>query len=631
MDKKKLLKGCGILILLACGILLISKITHKENIPTGYYFFSEIHIITAKNQDEKLTAHNGRPLSPEKFAEWIEDKVREENNDFYLHYTEGSLYLYDWLGEKSKIETTTDTLVLNNNTYHFSVSHDGKLTLTRGDMCFLIDCKGVLTLDFSRNKNEKITAIEEQQKKSLVELKANYQHDKQQIAQNKFISDFIGQKIVQKPMSIKLPIDYILDEGDAYFLKNLLDENTINKYKNVTSTWIVHGNRYDIRVAYIKAEDNPFDINKIVKSDAIMPESVVYQEKQGAIYYDQNNNLTAVYTTYDKKEKEYCVAFAEGMKKATLDEIAKKYAIIKTLSAEDMGELLTPETASMAPKQFEDKFGKLFDSEALAKTLREELKNKLIIENLIQKQSSGIDGTHSFKFMPEFKDMITVHSGNISDLKREIENYYKLDDEKLSWRVGYQDEHVLIMEHSAQELNYISYYFIEDKGLIYQIAYNPFDNSHENEGTLADHLRVINSLRQLPEIKENHYSTKFITQHVGKYSNAQKLDEHDGLPIGLTQYLVALNVNNQDRWGALDSAGNMIINIKYTIEVSDWGYLVSNLDKCTAFKSGAVFCAKGLIDYKGHVLVPAKYKYIEQTDDALVLISSDGKKTLFKH
>ena len=99
-------------------------------------------------------------------------------------------------------------------------------------------------------------------------------------------------------MSIKLPIDYILDEGDAYFLKNLLDENTINKYKNVTSTWIVHGNRYDIRVAYIKAEDNPFDINKIVKSDAIMPESVVYQEKQGAIYYDQNNNLTAVYTSF---------------------------------------------------------------------------------------------------------------------------------------------------------------------------------------------------------------------------------------------------------------------------------------------------------------------------------------------
>lgn len=630
MDKKILLKGCILFILLACVILLISKITHKENITTGYYSFSNVHISTAKNQDGKLTDHNDRPLSPEKFAEWMEDEIREKSDEFYLHYAEDGLYLYDWVGVKSKIEITADTLVWNNNTYRFSVGHDRKMTLTRDDMCDLINCNGVFTLDFTRNKNERITAIEKQQKENLVELKANYQHDKQQIAQNKLISDFIGEKIVQKPMSIKLPIDYTLDEGDAYFLKKLLDKNTINKYKDTTSTWIVRGNHDDIRAAYIKAETNPFDINKIVKSDAIMPESVVFQEKQGAIYYDKNNNLTAVYTTYDKKEKEYCVAFAEGMKNATLDEIAKKYAIIKTLSAEDMGELLTPETANMAPKQFEDKFGKLFDSEALAQTLREELKNKLTIENIIQKQSNGIDGSHSFKFMTDFKEMITVHSGNISDLKREIENHYKLGDEKLNWRVGYQDEHVLIMEHTAQKLSYISYYFIKDHGLIYQIAYDPFDDSHDNEGTLADHLRVINSLRQLPEIKENHYSTKFITQHVGKYSYAKKLDEHDGLPVGLTQYFVALNVNNQERWGALDSAGNMIINIKYTIEVSDWGYLVSNLDKCTAFKSGAVFCAKGLIDYKGHVLVPAKYKYIEQTGDALELMSFDGKKTLFK-
>lgn len=165
MDKKKLLKGCGILILLACGILLISKITHKENIPTGYYFFSDIHISTAKNQDGKLTDHNGRPLSPEKFAEWIEDKVREKSDDFYLHYAEDGLYLYDWVGVKSKIETTTNTLVLNNNTYHFSVSYDGKLTLTRDDMCFLIDCKGVLTLDFTRNKTKESLLLKNSRKK----------------------------------------------------------------------------------------------------------------------------------------------------------------------------------------------------------------------------------------------------------------------------------------------------------------------------------------------------------------------------------------------------------------------------------------------------------------------------------
>lgn len=462
-----------------------------------------------------------------------------------------------------------------------------------------------------------------------VQVRTFFSKEKESFSPNRDIHDFLGQTTVHGPVNIKLPIDYGLYPGDPYFIIDLFSESFFNKHEKSMSTWLVENDKPGARIVYIKTESNPFNIQAIIDSDVLIPEAVIWQEKNGAIYYDRQGNLKAIYTAYNKNAKQYGFAIADGGHRDNLQDITKKYSIIKTLSSGSSGELITLDTAKLTPEQFSKKIIPLYEVQPITGAIQSKLDEELQMTELLRSTSEFSLDPQLTEFDPD--KTLSVYKDNIAVRKKKIIEGFKLDSEKTNWHVGYEDDHVLIMASPDGATGFLSYYFIEDNGLVYQIAYNPWSSRSDYSGTLLDHLRMINTLRQLPVIQVNHYSANLIKQHAKRYAYAREWDESDGLPAGVKQYFLEGYSDKDKGSGVIDAQGNVILAMNYhCITPSPKGYLVES-EEDPVKRSGGYIYKKGFVDFNGKVVIVPKYKFIKVTDDGLKLFDFSDKETFFKY
>ncbi|MDC9622398.1 hypothetical protein PSI22_12315 [Xenorhabdus sp. XENO-7] len=331
----------------------------------GYYLIKNIDVIF--DEDEGI----------EDFKELIAKKIKGEKDYMYFFLTpDEASYFTGVKPEKTaikdnRLEIGHDMLTLKNT---FS---GVKLVGDKKRICGFYNCIITFELDKVKQNDKRLLDIQNKFKESEIKKQKLYAAQKEKLAELVF-KDFFGQLTYLDDFSIKLePIESgsLNEINSGIYFRNMgglrIDleskDNTIYNFKNQNSQLIGE-------LFIIKSLKDKFDYSSWLE----IQDEILYQDKQGAIYYNMHGELEAVYYQYDEKSQHYFIGLANAPK---LETIKKAYIMLRTMDEQYRGEIANIQDVSLSQTDFEKKYGikisDSFDSQEIHKVLIKKMNDKL--------------------------------------------------------------------------------------------------------------------------------------------------------------------------------------------------------------------------------------------------------------
>ncbi|SUB81769.1 Uncharacterised protein [Pragia fontium] len=424
------------------------------------------------------------------------------------------------------------------------------------------------------------------------------------------IQDFVGQLTHQNTLSIKLPVGQSIREQKSGTYYRWFDSVYIDIEDETTHVY--HSNNDDLCLISTISEKSLFDFDSWLSEQTDTPEAVIYRENNGAIYYNTQGQLTAFYYTYSQEAKRYTFAETNIPDHNDMADIAKKYAVLRTLSPENTGTLFNISAAEIEPTQFKQRYGSLYNIQNLEQRLRQEITKSLQLTHLLVQNNAYSQFSYSHFPLSEMSyATIKVSKGDINAAQQVIIDRLSTEYNHDRYKLIYRSQDALVIEDKAYYNNYHSYYFIYDSGLTYQIKFDPgYDDS-----SLYAHIDFIHSLRLLSPIQANPYSSQFIADHLYRYYRVEPVQ---GTPDNLQHYKIF--TANGDISGIIDATGKMIIPAKYRqVRPTRSGYLVTNQMN-----------QQGFISYQGEQLLDDIYEKISDYKNGLLFVAHRSQGLVYK-
>lgn len=542
-----------VLSLLAAG-LFQAQAADLFQLPAGRYIIDEIRIDAKKNSQ-----------IPPELIEAIQD-IKNQTY-FELDTTKRHLLRYS-LNEPHELTVDAGKQQIDDEGTIFRIGPftRGRQQLIQQDACGWFDCQAVVYLKRVADGDTRLQQIQQYQ---IAERKQQIADSEQAAAewQKLGVHEFEGTLFTENTISIKLPPDLHLSQQQTGIYYRWFDKVRVNLEQPDTLIYSAKYQQISLSLIAVKSERSQFNLPAYLKEQTNLPEAVFFREAHGAAFISSQGRVEAIYSHYDEKNRVWLFATATAENEDQLVDLNRAYAILRTIDPANQGAMIDIRaTAALTPTQFQQQYGALNNPQRYETPLRDAITYLLQFETLLR-------GANSRRFMLDndvfSNNQVWALPDSIANAQQSLIKAMQTPDEDGdTMHVVYQDKHVLLFQDDQTPAFYLSYYFIEDNGLAYQIV----NGISPNETPWIDHLRFINAMRQLPLFKLNTYPAALINSQVGKYYDVK---QYDDLPGGRQHYFVIHRDNNEG--GVIDRAGRTIIPAVYQdIQPSGPGYIVED-------------------------------------------------------
>lgn len=443
----------------------------------GVYIIDDIAIVF-DNDSNNEDAKERRSLQ-----DFISNSIKLLKDDMYFNYAPTQMDVYTAEGKhtaelkqgRMQINEVEHTLIAKGKD-HLRLVSDKKLA------CGFYDCEITLTLKKAEENNPALLSMKQQFAEVQEANKTQLMQERETMAHSPQV-DFPG--VLFSPaehVAIKLPLN-ISDElkalDDGNYVRRL-DNVVIDRKQEGTSVYYYRGS-HDIRLDLIvvRAKKSDFDLMSWLRANS----DVLAQSDTGAVYYNQDGTLEALYFQYDDVTQRYFFAVANA---SELTSMVTLVNILRTMDASQRGEYLSITDLALSRQALEEKthlkMDETLDKEKIHQAIWSE------IDFILQKPQRFIAQSQLLRpvrisvpsktFRPDI--YLSLSSRPLAQLMAEAEKDHpqgkRLDD-------------VFIYETGSEEA--YRYYVAAGDGLTLQLAV-PVD-----VGNLAEQLMLLHVFRQL--------------------------------------------------------------------------------------------------------------------------------------
>lgn len=509
--------------------LLLAGCRGDDAPSAGVYLVDDIKVVFNQDDDGEEKA------ARRSLQEGISNSIKALKDDIYFSYSPEHMDFYTAEG-KQAAALKQGRMQINGVGHTLTAAGKDRLQLVSDKKlaCGFYDCEITLTLKKTDDSDPALVAIKQQFAQIEAAHQARLAQEKETLARQP-LADFPGLLFSPAdPFVVKLPIDVYqgLRQWNSGFYVRHMGKVLIDKEQEGTLIYTYDDRPRDTHIDLLVARGgkDDFDLTTWLSGS----KGVLSQSENGALYYNQQGQLEALYFQYDAASQRYFFALANAPEIAPL---AAAFSVLRTMDERHRGELrLSMDDIALSRQALEAKYQVNIEQALDVASIHNAITKKR--DEMLEKPARFIQRSASMRPV-----RITLAPDT---LRREI--YVTLSSDPVSRRMadaqrekprGKRVADIFIAGDEGEET--YDYYADAGNGLTLQLTV-PYDVGNPLQRMMLLHVFRRLDLSHSPVIPASERANLF------KYASDTFAD------VGETRRFFVI------RQGLLDSAGNLIVN-----------------------------------------------------------------------